>query len=135
MPKCNFCGKQLVKGMGKMFVYSNGKIAHFCTLKCEKNLLVLKRKPLQTKWTEAYHSDKTKTAKPVKKEETKPVDEVKEDPKVEEPVKEEKTEALVEEESSAEEVKEDSKTEEKVEAAPAEEKTEEKETKEEGEKQ
>ena len=61
MPKCTFCGESIKKGTGKIFVYASGKIVHFCTNKCEKNLLKLKRKPLQTKWTEAYRNEKHKS--------------------------------------------------------------------------
>lgn len=61
MPKCTFCSNQIKKGTGKMFVYASGKIANFCTRKCEKNLLKLKRTPLQTRWTEAYRKEHKKT--------------------------------------------------------------------------
>jgi large subunit ribosomal protein L24e len=42
------------KGTGKMYVKKDGKIFYFCALKCEKNLLVLKRKPRDFKWTTSY---------------------------------------------------------------------------------
>jgi large subunit ribosomal protein L24e len=58
MPKCNFCGEQIARGTGKMFVFSNGKILNFCSNKCEKNTFKLGRKPLRVKWTEAYHKEK-----------------------------------------------------------------------------
>jgi large subunit ribosomal protein L24e len=48
---CTFCNKTLVQGSGKMFVKADGKIMYFCTMKCEKNMLKLKRKPLKTKWS------------------------------------------------------------------------------------
>lgn len=60
MPKCHFCGSLIKKGTGKMFVLVSGKILYFCSRKCEKNLLKLKRKPLETKWTEVYHKEKDK---------------------------------------------------------------------------
>lgn len=63
MPKCSFCGKSMEKGIGKMFVYVSGKIDFFCSNKCEKNLLKLKRKPLRVKWTEDYRREHRKTAK------------------------------------------------------------------------
>jgi ribosomal protein L24E len=37
-------------GTGKIFVYKTGKIANFCSLKCEKHTLKLKRKPQNMKW-------------------------------------------------------------------------------------
>lgn len=58
MAKCDFCGKAIEVGTGKMFVKKDGKILNFCSSKCEKNLLKLRRKPLVTKWTEAYHKQK-----------------------------------------------------------------------------
>lgn len=60
MPKCNFCGTPIEKGTGKIFVYSSGKVLNFCSGKCEKNLLKLKRKPLKIRWTEAYRKEHKK---------------------------------------------------------------------------
>lgn len=60
MPKCTFCGNQIEEGTGKMFVYNSGKIDHFCSKKCEKNLLHLQRKPLQVRWTEFYRKEHKK---------------------------------------------------------------------------
>ena len=51
MAKCNFCGNEMKKGTGKIFVKKDASILHFCSLKCEKNLLKLKRKPIKTKWS------------------------------------------------------------------------------------
>ena len=61
MPKCHFCGIEVPKGTLKIFVYTSGKIANFCSRKCEKNLLKLKRKPLETRWTEAYRKEHKKS--------------------------------------------------------------------------
>ena len=60
MPKCTFCGTQIEKGTGKMYVYISGKIAYFCSTKCEKNLLKLKRKPATMRWTESYRAERKK---------------------------------------------------------------------------
>lgn len=54
MASCSFCGEKMEKGTGKMFVYKTGKILHFCSSKCEKNLLKLKRKARNLKWTKKY---------------------------------------------------------------------------------
>ena len=51
MAKCTFCNKQIEKGTGKIFVFNTSKIANFCSNKCEKNLLKLKRNPIKFKWT------------------------------------------------------------------------------------
>ncbi|MBS3159782.1 50S ribosomal protein L24e [Candidatus Woesearchaeota archaeon] len=52
--KCGFCGKEIEKGTGLLFVYKIGKTINFCSKKCEKNTLKLKRKPRNHKWTEEY---------------------------------------------------------------------------------
>lgn len=48
--KCSFCSTQIEKGTGKMFVKIDGKIFYFCSSKCEKNQLKLKRNPVKTGW-------------------------------------------------------------------------------------
>ena len=60
MPKCTFCGHQLEKGTGMMFVYMSGKIDYYCSKKCEKNAQKLKRDPLQVRWTEYYRKEHKK---------------------------------------------------------------------------
>ncbi|MDP7116278.1 MAG: 50S ribosomal protein L24e [Candidatus Woesearchaeota archaeon] len=52
MAKCSFCGKDLEKGTGKMYVKKDGSILHFCAMKCEKNMLKLKRNPRKLLWTQ-----------------------------------------------------------------------------------
>ena len=54
MVKCTFCGEQISEGTGLMYVYKSGKISHFCSRKCRKNQLVLKRKAIHTKWTQRF---------------------------------------------------------------------------------
>lgn len=54
MAKCNFCGKNIEKGTGKIFVTKVGKQLNFCSSKCEKNLLTLNRNPKNFKWTTSY---------------------------------------------------------------------------------
>jgi large subunit ribosomal protein L24e len=51
---CHFCGNTIEPGTGKMFIKKDGTIYHFCSNKCEKNLLVLHRVPRRTKWTKKY---------------------------------------------------------------------------------
>ncbi len=50
--KCSFCGNEIEKGTGKMFVKNDGKLFYFCSSKCEKNLFKLNRTPRNMKWTE-----------------------------------------------------------------------------------
>ncbi|RME55408.1 50S ribosomal protein L24e [Candidatus Woesearchaeota archaeon] len=50
MVKCTFCSKEIEKGTGTLFVYKTGKVANFCSTKCEKNMLKLGRKARNLKW-------------------------------------------------------------------------------------
>ena len=50
MVKCSFCGNEIEKGTGKMFVRNDGKLFYFCSNKCNKNMLKLKRKPAKVRW-------------------------------------------------------------------------------------
>ena len=54
MANCSFCDNEIKKGTGKIFVKKDGKILNFCSMKCEKNTLKLKRKPLNIKWTKHF---------------------------------------------------------------------------------
>ena len=48
--KCSFCGRELEKGTGVMFVKNDGRTFYFDSKKCEKNMLRLRREPARTKW-------------------------------------------------------------------------------------
>ncbi|HIQ50242.1 MAG TPA: 50S ribosomal protein L24e [Nanoarchaeota archaeon] len=48
--RCSFCKREIEPGTGKMFVRTDGKILYFCSSKCEKNMLELKRNPRKVKW-------------------------------------------------------------------------------------
>ncbi len=50
MSKCSFCKDDIPQGTGIMFVKKDGKILFFCSSKCERNLLKLKRKAREQKW-------------------------------------------------------------------------------------
>lgn len=58
MVKCTFCGDILKQGTGKMFIKKDAKILYFCSRKCEKNMLKLKRKPYNVKWSGRYKKQK-----------------------------------------------------------------------------
>lgn len=58
MVKCDFCKNEIEKGKGKIFVKKDAKVFNFCSSKCEKNLLKLKRKPRNIKWTQEYKKEK-----------------------------------------------------------------------------
>ncbi len=51
---CSFCGYEIEPGTGKMYVRRDGRVLHFCSGKCEKNMLKLKRNPRKLKWTKYY---------------------------------------------------------------------------------
>lgn len=50
MMKCSFCGKEIEKGTGVIFVKNDGKLLYFDSSKCEKNMLKLRREPARTRW-------------------------------------------------------------------------------------
>lgn len=78
MVKCSFCGKEIPIGKGKLYAKKDGTVYYFCSNKCEKNFINLKRKPVKTKWTHAYNklkqtllSSKEHEKKSVNKKEVK----------------------------------------------------------------
>lgn len=54
MVKCTFCGEVIREGTGKMYVQTDAKVLYFCNSKCEKNMLKLKRKPYNVRWSGRY---------------------------------------------------------------------------------
>ncbi|MBR9707118.1 MAG: 50S ribosomal protein L24e [Candidatus Diapherotrites archaeon] len=50
MVKCSFCKSDLEKGTGLAVVSAIGKVQYFCSSKCERNALKLKRNPRKVKW-------------------------------------------------------------------------------------
>jgi large subunit ribosomal protein L24e len=63
MVKCDFCRYDIEPGTGKMLVLKDARVNHFCSSKCEKNLLKLNRKPRETRWTAEYALVKSKEGK------------------------------------------------------------------------
>ncbi len=51
---CSFCGRTIEPGTGIMYVKNDGTILWFCSSKCRKNALKLKRNPAKLKWTAIY---------------------------------------------------------------------------------
>ncbi|HIH06866.1 MAG TPA: 50S ribosomal protein L24e [Candidatus Nitrosotenuis sp.] len=51
---CSFCDRPVAKGSGSMLVKNDGTVLWFCSPKCKKNMLVLKRDPRTLKWTKKY---------------------------------------------------------------------------------
>ncbi|MDH7555608.1 MAG: 50S ribosomal protein L24e [Candidatus Methanosuratincola sp.] len=48
--KCSFCSCEIPVGTGLMYVKNDGTILRFCSSKCRKNMLELKRVPRDLKW-------------------------------------------------------------------------------------
>lgn len=63
MALCSFCGKNIPRGTGKMYIKKDGKLFYFCSSKCEKNMIDLKRKPRTTRWTGLFHKLKKELGK------------------------------------------------------------------------
>jgi len=58
MAECSFCGSVIKKGSGKVYVRDNGYVLNFCSMKCEKNMLRLKRDARKFKWTSFFVKNK-----------------------------------------------------------------------------
>lgn len=56
--ECSFCGDPIEPGTGKQHIKNSGKVFHFCTSKCKKNMLDLDRKAVETRWTKRYARDR-----------------------------------------------------------------------------
>ncbi len=67
MAKCGFCGNEIEKGTGMIFVQKIGKVLHFCSSKCENNF-ELGRKPKHTRWTQEFRKLKGKLSAEAQKE-------------------------------------------------------------------
>ena len=48
--RCVFCSSKIEPGTGFIYVKMDGKTLHFCSSKCQKNMLKLKRKPRKVEW-------------------------------------------------------------------------------------
>ena len=66
---CSFCGATIEPGTGKMFVKKDGTILNFCTNKCYKNMIELKRVPRTTAWTAKFAVEKDARIKANEKKE------------------------------------------------------------------
>ncbi len=52
--KCSYCGTDIEHGTGMLFVQRSGATLDFCSSKCQKTMLKLKRNPKKLKWTDRY---------------------------------------------------------------------------------
>ncbi len=58
MVKCVFCGKEEHSFKGIHYIKNDGTVNFFCSSKCRKNTLKLKRDRKKLKWTTAYREQK-----------------------------------------------------------------------------
>jgi len=63
MPNCSFCSNPVTKGTGVLFVKKDGTLFYFCSSKCRKNTLSLRREGRRQKWTMASRNFKEGKAK------------------------------------------------------------------------
>jgi len=52
--QCSFCGDTVKPGTGLWYVKNDGTILRFCSSKCFKNALKLRRDPTRLAWTRYY---------------------------------------------------------------------------------
>jgi len=60
MVKCTFCGKEENPHKGVHLVRNNGSVDYFCSSKCRKNSMKLKRDKRKVRWAEAFHITREK---------------------------------------------------------------------------
>jgi len=56
--ECSFCGSEIPPGTGTMYVKKDGSPLFFCSNKCYKNMIELKRVPRKVRWTHRYKVEK-----------------------------------------------------------------------------
>jgi large subunit ribosomal protein L24e len=62
MVKCGFCGEDSSQYTGLHLLKNDGTVVYFCSSKCRKNSLKLKRDKKRFKWTAAYGIEAAETA-------------------------------------------------------------------------
>jgi large subunit ribosomal protein L24e len=50
MPACSFCGIDIPKGRGYLYAKKDGTTFYFCSSKCRRNQIGLKRVGKKVKW-------------------------------------------------------------------------------------
>jgi large subunit ribosomal protein L24e len=58
---CSFCGFDIPAGTGKLYIKRDATQFHFCSSKCQRNMVGLRRTPRHTTWTEAHRLAKEET--------------------------------------------------------------------------
>jgi len=52
--QCSFCGEEIPPGTGLMYVKNDGTLLWFCSRKCSKSSIKLKRDSRKLPWTKYY---------------------------------------------------------------------------------
>ena len=47
---CSFCNTTIAPGTGKIYAKKDGTVYYFCSSKCEKNMIKLRRVPRRVEW-------------------------------------------------------------------------------------
>jgi large subunit ribosomal protein L24e len=81
MTKCSFCGREESPYKGVHLIKNDGSTSFFCSSKCRRNALNLKRDRKNVKWTEAYGLARQRG---IAKEKREAESEAKKEPKAEE---------------------------------------------------
>ena len=69
---CSFCGQDIEPGTGKLYIKKDGTKYHFCSNKCQKNMINLKRVNRNVRWTTHFTKQPGPTPpKAAKKKSTK----------------------------------------------------------------
>ncbi len=55
---CSFCKREIPRATGLLFVRRDGSMLRFCSSKCKRNMLVLKRDPKYQRWITKKKSKK-----------------------------------------------------------------------------
>ena len=63
MVKCVFCGKEEHSFKGIHLIGNDGNVNYYCSNKCRKNALKLKRDKRKLKWTVAHSEERVKAVK------------------------------------------------------------------------
>jgi large subunit ribosomal protein L24e len=62
MVKCVFCGRETPFHEGLHLITNEGSVKFYCSSKCRKNALKLKRDNRKVRWAEAFHIMRAKSA-------------------------------------------------------------------------
>lgn len=81
---CSFCGQDIEPGTGRLYVKKDGTVHHFCTSKCYKNMIQLRRVPRRTAWTAQFFREKEAKLRSMAAHSSEAKEEVAEEPDSEE---------------------------------------------------